>query len=81
MMETVNGYVCRTCDDVASAKKGADPAKPKDGPNAVRAAEKDETPKAERSPAVSFGGGLAPPQVEKVRAAPYVPGAGFDARI
>lgn len=37
-MEVVNGYVCRNCTDVEYAKKGVDPARPKDGPNGVNAA-------------------------------------------
>ena len=40
---TVNGYVCRNCDDVSSAKRNIDPAAP-DGLE---------------SPAVSFGGSLS----------------------
>jgi hypothetical protein len=44
----VNGYTCRNCDDVASAKKNVDPAAPK--PGTVEAARKDS--------AVSFGGNL-----------------------
>ena len=31
-MEIVNGYVCRNCTDVELAKRGVDPAKPKDDP-------------------------------------------------
>ena len=40
---TVNGYVCRNCDDVANAKRNIDPAAP-DGVD---------------QPAVSFGGSLS----------------------
>ena len=40
---TVNGYVCRNCDDVANAKRNIDPA----APNGVEQA------------AVSFGGSLS----------------------
>lgn len=39
---TVNGYVCRNCDDVSAAKRNIDPAAP-DGVE---------------PPAVSFGGSL-----------------------
>jgi hypothetical protein len=43
MSERVNGYYCRTCADVALAKRGVDPARPRepgkgdarDGPSAV----------------------------------------------
>lgn len=31
-MQIVNGYVCQTCTDVSYAKKGIDPAHPKDPP-------------------------------------------------
>jgi hypothetical protein len=31
-MQVVNGFVCRDCTDVDRAKKGIDPAHPKDGP-------------------------------------------------
>jgi len=40
---TVNGYVCRNCDDVSKAKRNEDPAKPANAEPA----------------AVSFGGSLA----------------------
>jgi hypothetical protein len=40
---TVNGYLCRNCDDVANAKRNIDPAAP-DGFD---------------HPAVSFGGSLS----------------------
>ena len=39
-MEVVNGYPCKTCTDVEYAKKGIDPARPKDGPNGVYAADR-----------------------------------------
>jgi hypothetical protein len=68
-MEIVNGYVCRNCTDVEYAKKGVDPAHPKDGPNGVGKAERDkDADKAhaanggqapDRGPAVTFGGALA----------------------
>jgi hypothetical protein len=51
-LEVVNGYVCHSCADVSLAKKGVDPARPKDGPEAAPAA--DAPP--ERAPAVTLGG-------------------------
>ena len=70
-MEVVNGYPCKNCTDVDNAKKGIDPAHPKDGPNGAYA--------ADRGPAVTFSGALAnvtpPAQAEKTQ--PYRPGAGF----
>ena len=51
-MEVVNGYVCKNCTDVDYAKKGIDPAHPKDGPNgayaADRAKDSDKADKASR---------------------------------
>ena len=70
-MEIVNGFVCRNCSDVELAKKGADPAEPKD-------AYKAEADKPGRGPAVTFGGGLSPPELsatQVVQPAPYVPGS------
>jgi hypothetical protein len=71
-MEIVNGYVCKNCTDVDYAKKGVDPAHPKDGPNGVHAAdrakESDKSDKANRGvddkgpgfgPAVQLSGALA----------------------
>jgi hypothetical protein len=63
-MEIVNGYVCKNCTDVAYAKKGIDPAHPKDGPNGVDAKDKPGKPgkpdaKGDHGPAVTFGGALA----------------------
>ena len=88
-MEVVNGYVCKTCTDVEYAKKGIDPARPKDGPNGVYAADRAKDTErskdaarpeaAERGPAVSFSGALAnvtpPPGTEKSQ--PYRPGSSF----
>ena len=72
-MEIVNGYVCNNCSDVELAKKGVDPARPKEQP-----AVEQQTP-TERGPAVTFGGELAQTQgVENVRPAPYAPGAGLN---
>jgi hypothetical protein len=76
-MEVVNGYVCRSCTDVANAKKGVDPARPKEGPNGAYAADKAEESKAtQRGPAVTFGGELSGANgVESVPATAYVPGS------
>ena len=48
---TVNGYVCRNCDDVSDAKKFIDPSKPK----ASQLEESSNDPQR----AVSFGGALS----------------------
>ncbi len=92
-MEIVNGYPCKNCTDVENAKKGIDPAKPKDGPNGVNAAEtkkKAEEAKAaaktaaegpaERGPAVKFSGALAEvtPPDDAPKTQPYKPGEAFD---
>ena len=76
-MEVVNGYVCNNCTDVERAKKGVDPARPKDDPKGPDAAQKPEDAQAsERAPAVTFGGELAGAQgVENVRPTAYVPGS------
>ena len=86
-IEVVNGYVCRNCTDVEYAKKGVDPAHPKDGVQGADAAasaakaEKADAPDArgaERGPAVTFGGGLAALQTAPAvqpQPAPYFPGA------
>lgn len=73
-IEIVNGYPCKNCTDVEYAKKGVDPAHPKDGPNGVNAPEKaGETGKTDaanavgkpgdvdssRGPAVQLSGALA----------------------
>ncbi len=42
-MDVINGYICKNCTEVDLAKKGIDPAHPKDGPygrDKVRAATK-----------------------------------------
>jgi len=82
-MEIVNGYVCRNCTDVEYAKKGVDPAHPKDGPQGAYADGKTDEAKAkdgkaEFGPAVIFAGQLAPDgttPAEKTRPAPYAPGS------
>ena len=86
-MEVVNGYVCRNCTDVEYAKKGVDPAHPKDGPQGAYANDKTdkvhkpgkaEDAKTERGPAVTFGGELtAPGAASAPQAQPYVPGSTF----
>jgi hypothetical protein len=73
-MEVVNGYPCKNCTDVEYAKKGIDPAHPKDGPNgayaADRAKDSAKSDKANRGdgvddkgpdfgPAVTLSGALA----------------------
>ncbi|HEX3699247.1 MAG TPA: hypothetical protein VHV27_01095 [Phenylobacterium sp.] len=63
-MEIVNGYVCKTSCDVDLAKKGVDPAHPKDGPYGIDStASKDSTAAkdgdhAAFGPAVTLGGAL-----------------------
>ncbi|CAN5708836.1 hypothetical protein BH11PSE1_BH11PSE1_22380 [soil metagenome] len=60
-METINGFQCKDCTDVAYAKKNIDPAHPKDGPFGVNAPEERKPHKTEprRDPAVVFGGALS----------------------
>jgi hypothetical protein len=88
-MEVVNGYACKTCTDVEYAKKGIDPAKPKDGPNGAYAADRAKDSErsgdaakdtaAERGPAVTFSGALAnvTAPAEAAKSQPYKPGSGF----
>ena len=85
-MEVVNGYVCKSCCDVALAKKGVDPAHPKDDPAnpaydpKIAAAHKTQAGGMVR-PAVTFGGQLAALNgaasvIDHTRAAsPYSPGS------
>ncbi len=95
-MDVVNGYPCKNCTDVELAKKGVDPARPKDGPNGVyRTAREDEATKADASrsvqdskpsdygPAVKLDGALAGvAQADKAREQPpaYGPGMVTDLR-
>ncbi len=83
-MEVVNGYVCRNCTDVAYAKKGVDPAHPKDGPQGVYASDKaaagENAETASRVPAVTFGGGVVGPDAAPAPA-PYIPGATLSLRV
>lgn len=86
-IEVVNGYVCRNCTDVEYAKKGVDPAHPKDGVEGADAAASSakagkgdggDAMRAERGPAVTFGGELAALQAAPAvqsQPAPYFPGA------
>lgn len=59
---SVNGFVCRNCDDVSDARKFIDPAAPK---GAAAVTSPDDS-------AVIFGGSLAPPQAV-ARAIPAPP--------
>ena len=85
-MNIVNGYVCKNCTDVEYAKKGIDPAHPKDGPNGSKKADKTgKDAKADHGPAVTFGGALATPNgaqqptavlpAQGASATPYTPGS------
>lgn len=65
VMQTVNGYVCQNCTDVANARKGVDPAHPKDPPHGA------ESTAAQRGPAVTFGGELK--QTDPVRSTSATP--------
>ena len=68
-MEAMNGYVCRNCTDVDSAKKSIDQAHPKDGPNGADAPDSrksidelvatDQTKTPDRGPTVVLGGQFA----------------------
>lgn len=87
-MEIVNGYPCKNCTDVDYAKKGIDPAHPKDGPYGVNARPKPgETDGAEApkgfGPAVTFGGALAerPAQPAPDRLQQANPPARLDIRV
>lgn len=91
-MNVVNGYPCKNCTDVEYAKKGIDPARPKDGPNGAYAADRAQDTErardaasaadgpAQRGAAVTFSGALAnvtPPQ-DTEKSQPYRPGATFN---
>ncbi len=61
-MEIINGYVCRNCTDAELAKRGVDPAKPKDDPkNPAYDAAKA---KGDHGPSFKLGGALAKSGVE-----------------
>ena len=55
-MQVVNGYVCTNCTDVANAKRGVDPAHPKDPPPEVA---KAREAKSGHGPAVTLAGAFA----------------------
>jgi len=96
-MEVINGYVCRNCTDVEYAKKGVDPAHPKDGPQGAYATDKTDqaaksgkvegadtvdAAKADRGPAVTFGGELAAPTAAgTVQPPAYAPGANLSLKV
>ena len=90
-MEVVNGYVCKNCTDVEYAKKGVDPAHPKDGPDGVYKADKSDRSSATQQaqdnspvdygPAVKFDGALAGvASTAKLQPDAYVPGKVADIR-
>jgi hypothetical protein len=57
----VNGYVCTSCNDVAKAKRGENPAQangPEQGPTG-RLPKGDEVRRASEGPAVVLGGSLS----------------------
>lgn len=56
-MEIINGYVCRNCTDVELAKRGVDPAHPKDDPK--NPAYDPAKAKADHGPAFKLDGALA----------------------
>ena len=58
MIETVNGYVCHNCSDVALAKRNIDPAHPKDDPTSANATNNKNAVQG-AADAVTFGGNLA----------------------
>jgi hypothetical protein len=45
-MTLVNGYVCRDCTDEELAKRGIDPAHPKDGAKGIKTATDQKNPAA-----------------------------------
>lgn len=73
MFQIVNGYVCRSCCDVAAAKAGKDPAHPNAPPGSTDKSGQTNkagqafpsgqtnaaTPTNAGRPAVTFGGALA----------------------
>lgn len=56
-MEIVNGYVCHDCTEIDLAKKGVDPAHPKDGPYG-RDAKKSDPLHPEKDPELATSGTL-----------------------
>jgi hypothetical protein len=65
MLDIVNGYVCRNCTDVDNAKKGIDPAHPKEHdplhPQTKTQNGIDALGKTQDSPAVILSGALSRP--------------------
>jgi hypothetical protein len=76
-MEVVNGFVCHDCTDVAYAKKGVDPAHPKDDPAGTGGP--DPSKSMDRGPAVVLSGhalgvyAVTPPP--RAEAPGYAPGS------
>lgn len=61
MMQIVNGYVCRTCCDVAAAKAGKDPAHPNAPPGQTGKTNKsDQTGPSDPSAAVDSANAQQP---------------------
>jgi hypothetical protein len=59
-MQVVNGFVCQNCTDVDYAKKGIDPAHPKQGPASAQSPKDDAKASGTvTSNAVTFGGSLS----------------------
>ena len=56
-MEVINGFICRNCTDVELAKRGVDPAHPKDDPK--NPAYDPARAKADHGPAFRLDGALA----------------------
>ena len=83
-MEVANGYASKIRTDVEYAKRNVDPARPKEGPTGADAGAKVEGRPADRSPAVTFGGDIAPPpapkEVEASRPASFEPGSRLNIR-
>lgn len=76
-MEIVNGYVCNTCCDVDLAKRGVDPAHPKDDPKnpnydptKAKADKARADGKADHGPAFKLGGALQPRATSGVDGSP-----------
>lgn len=57
-MQVVNGYVCHDCTEVDLARKGIDPAHPKDGPFGKDKPEQIAARKARLDPTLATSGDL-----------------------
>lgn len=55
-MEMVNGYICHNCSDVALAKKGVDPAHPKDATSGAQPGADRDAPSAGVKPKAQIDG-------------------------